>query len=344
MFDIAVDCRELEKNKKTGLGRILLSFLKALSKRNISVLAICDTMTDKDVLREILGNKVDFATIKRKSNAYLDQVIIPFYVFGKSRRFFSIYPKFPAIFPFLGVDVFLYVADVINFSFSHKLFLKLFGRLPKKVMTLSKASKKKIEQIMKRKDIEVTYSDISYVKEWEKEIDDRFAKNFGNFILYVGNFNPHKNVRTLIKAFELIKDSVDLNLVLCGGGGKKAQNFQETDRVKILKGLDDGQLASLYKNCLFFVFPSFDEGIGLPGIEACYFGKAVLVSDIEVFREIFGNSAIFFDPKSPKDLAEKILTLYNGKELREIYGKMAKKVGDFFASLDIGEKLYSVVF
>jgi glycosyltransferase involved in cell wall biosynthesis len=344
MFDIAVDCRELEKDKKTGLGRILTGLLKELSKKHISVLAICDIMTDKDILREILGDKVAFTTIKRKSNAYLDQLMIPLCVFGKSKRFFSIYPKFPVVLPFFGVDVFIYVADVINFSFSQKLFLKLFGRLPKKVMTLSKASKKKIEQIIRRKDIEVTYSDISYVKEWEKKIDDGFAKNFGNFILYVGNFNPHKNVRTLIKAFELIKDRVDLNLVLCGGGGKKAENFQETDRVKILKGLSDGKIASLYKNCMFFVFPSFEEGIGLPGIEACYFGKAVLVSDIEVFREIFGNSAIFFDPKSPKDLAEKILTLYNSKELREIYGKKAKKVGDFFASLDIGQKLYSIIF
>jgi Glycosyltransferase len=196
----------------------------------------------------------------------------------------------------------------IDFSWNQLAFLKVFGRLPKKIFTLTDTSKYKIQRLVKREVIRV-YQDLSYIIESEKILSSNYEilreKGIkpGKFILYVGNFNPHKNVGTLIEAFRLIENKLDLKLVLAGGGGRKAQRISETDKIKILENIDENILRWLYKNSIFFVFPSLDEGQGIPPLEACFFGKAVIVSDIPVFRETMGRCAIFFDPKSPKDLA-----------------------------------------
>jgi glycosyltransferase involved in cell wall biosynthesis len=148
----------------------------------------------------------------------------------------------------------------------------------------------------------------------------------------------------LVEAFRLIENKLDLKLVLAGGGGRKAQRISETDKIKILENIDENILRWLYKNSIFFVFPSLDEGQGIPPLEACYFGKAVIVSDIPVFRETMGRCAIFFDPKSPKDLAEKILLLYKNETLRKELEAKSKEVAKFFTSFDFGEKIFEHIF
>lgn len=354
MFEICIDCREIVRGRKTGLSRCLVSFLKNVSKNKKSSLIIADNTTDTEFLKEIFegnkfDNKFDFIFLKR-SGAFYDQIFIPLAIFGKTKRFFSIYPKFPIILPFLRTEVFIFVADLIDFSWYQLAFLKVFGRLPKKIFTLTDTSKYKIQRLVKREVIRV-YQDLSYIIESEKillsnnyEILREKGIEPGKFILYVGNFNPHKNVGTLVEAFRLIENKLDLKLVLAGGGGRKAQRISETDKIKILENIDENILRWLYKNSIFFVFPSLDEGQGIPPLEACCFGKAVIVSDIPVFRETLGKCAIFFDPKSPKDLAEKILLLYKNEALRKELEVKSKEVAKFFTSFDFGEKIFEHIF
>jgi len=52
----------------------------------------------------------------------------------------------------------------------------------------------------------------------------------------------------------------------------------------------------LYQNSVGFVFPSVSEGFGLPGLEAISCGTLVLASDIPVFKEVYGQSALYFNP------------------------------------------------
>jgi len=80
---------------------------------------------------------------------------------------------------------------------------------------------------------------------------------------------------------------------------------------------DDQMLSNLYKNAESFVFPSLYEGFGLPAIEAMSYGCPVLLSSIDVFREIADDAASFFDPKSPDSIKEKIENLVYSKENKE---------------------------
>jgi alpha-1,2-rhamnosyltransferase len=70
--------------------------------------------------------------------------------------------------------------------------------------------------------------------------------------------------------------------------------------------LTDGELVHAYRHAKALVFPSLAEGFGLPIVEAIASGTRVFASDIPVHREIGGDACVYFDPRDPAALAERI--------------------------------------
>jgi glycosyltransferase involved in cell wall biosynthesis len=139
------------------------------------------------------------------------------------------------------------------------------------------------------------------------------------YFLYVGNAYPHKNVEVLIRAAA----EAHVKVIYVG----KDDYFYK--RLGITpKSVSDKELAGLYKNATALVFPSLMEGFGLPALEALREGCPVIVSDIPVFHEILGDSAIYFDPHDVSALI-KILSskIDKPKRLEKTYSwqKMAKE-------------------
>lgn len=119
------------------------------------------------------------------------------------------------------------------------------------------------------------------------------------FILAVGRLNVRKNLSRLIDAFLAAELPAGYKLVIIGPDERANEVKLSTSlphpRIVIAGRLTDGEIGWAYRNCEFFVFPSLDEGFGLPMIEAKHYGAEVLASDIPVFREL-GIAAAFFDP------------------------------------------------
>jgi glycosyltransferase involved in cell wall biosynthesis len=126
------------------------------------------------------------------------------------------------------------------------------------------------------------------------------------FILVVGRLNIRKNLRRLLDAF--VGDaslSSAYRLVVVGEPDGKldpSATASEENSVSFLDGIGDAELRWLYAHCALFVFPSLDEGFGLPLIEAHAMGARVSASDIPPFREL-GGVQEYFDPHSPADIA-----------------------------------------
>ncbi len=94
--------------------------------------------------------------------------------------------------------------------------------------------------------------------------------------------------------------------------------------------LSDEELFFVYKNAKMLVLPSFYEGFGLPPLEAMSTGCPVILSDIEVFKEIYKDSAIYCKPENPLDIAEKISFLLENKDIVEkLKQKGKEKVKEF---------------
>ncbi|MDJ0376966.1 glycosyltransferase [Cryobacterium sp. PH31-L1] len=119
------------------------------------------------------------------------------------------------------------------------------------------------------------------------------------YILSVGSRDPRKNASALIRAHGSLPSSTQLEfpLILVGAGASSAFDTSATlieTGVRHLGYVSDEILAMLYAQARLVVFPSIDEGFGLPAIEALACGADLLVSEIPVLRWVCGQHAEYF--------------------------------------------------
>jgi len=69
--------------------------------------------------------------------------------------------------------------------------------------------------------------------------------------------------------------------------------------------------------------PSFEEGFGIPLLEAFACGVPVVSSKLGSLKEVGGDAALYCDPHSQEDMAQKIMEILNNK----ILGKAMKEKG-----------------
>lgn len=145
------------------------------------------------------------------------------------------------------------------------------------------------------------------------------------YVLFVGNVKPHKNLGRLLDAFALLKDRIPHDLILVGqkegfitGDSavfEKARSME--DRIQFTGIVSDDLLGQYYAFADLFVFPSLYEGFGLPPLEAMACGTPAVVSRAASIPEVCGDAAVYFDPASPEDMAEKILNTLGDQTLRQ---------------------------
>ena len=152
----------------------------------------------------------------------------------------------------------------------------------------------------------------------------------GKFIAWVGRPLPHKNLARLTAAFGLVKKRhPDLKLALAG---KKDVLYQKLEAsapngVVIPGFLTDGQWRWFYENAAVYAYPSLSEGFGLQGLEAMLYSLPVVSSSATCLPEVYGEAALYFDPKNIDDMAAKINLLLDDKKLRtELIKKGSKQV------------------
>jgi len=144
------------------------------------------------------------------------------------------------------------------------------------------------------------------------------------FLLYVGRLNERKNILNLLKAVRILNDK-EIKLVLCGNYDWKMFNLpqmiNELDlgkRVTLLGYVNDEELPLLYSLASIFCYVSYEEGFGLPPLEAMASGIPVVVSNINSLIEVCGDTGYYCNPNDPKDIAEIIDMVLTNKELREL--------------------------
>ncbi len=144
------------------------------------------------------------------------------------------------------------------------------------------------------------------------------------YILSIGNAYPHKNLETLLKAFALLrKEKPELQLVLCGQEDyfyhrilAQIHDMGMDGKVIHLGIVSDATLSVLYRNAEAYVFPSYEEGFGLPGLEAMAAGIPVVASNLSCLPEIYGDAALYFNPSSQEEIKETILRVLTDTSLR----------------------------
>ena len=125
------------------------------------------------------------------------------------------------------------------------------------------------------------------------------------FLLVVGARYHHKNIIGILKNNSAWVDRFDLRVVSAGGGyAKKIESVVRElglgDKVFISGYVSSEELNQLYLNCAALVYPSLEEGFGIPLLEAAVRGVPVLASDIPVHREVMLDGAIYINLSSER--------------------------------------------
>jgi len=132
------------------------------------------------------------------------------------------------------------------------------------------------------------------------------------YFLSVSSSSFHKNTITILKAYlNYSKQSASTHLCLVGSlnNNEDVYSFYNRldekikNRIHIFKNISNVELRNLYENCEAYISSTLFEGLGMPIVEAMYFNVPVILSDIDICREISDNNAIFFNPDSADELS-----------------------------------------
>lgn len=316
----------LYPSKVGGAENYFYNLLKGLnSKENIKLILNKNIRNYDEIINEYSRVEVDvklnrglfdyllgfFEDIDKREVIFSPNYITPLVPF-KSFKITTIhdvqYLHFPEFFSWKK-RLWLYISHLITLKTANK------------IVCISNSVKSDIINFFGNKyesKLEVIYNPIDFTR-FEKIDKEPFIKT--KYILSVAAQYPHKNLLTLIKAFNSLSDKIDYKLVLAGQLGKNLIGGYEEYYKKLNKEIEknreniiltgfvsDKVLGNLYKNCSLFVFPSLFEGFGMPPVEAMGFGKPTITTKCASLKEVTMGKAIYVnEPEKHNELAEKIL-------------------------------------
>ena len=159
------------------------------------------------------------------------------------------------------------------------------------------------------------------------------------FFIYTGALQPRKNLVNLLKAFSLFKKRQHSNwkLVLAGRLAWKNDDFLHLLKTYKYRNdiitpgyISESVLAQLTASAYAMIYPSLFEGFGVPVLEAMKSEIPVLTSANSSMQEIGEEAALYFDPLSVNDMAEKLMLIYKDEDLRNsLIQKGKQKAGEF---------------
>ncbi|HEY6737095.1 MAG TPA: glycosyltransferase [Candidatus Saccharimonadia bacterium] len=151
------------------------------------------------------------------------------------------------------------------------------------------------------------------------------------YVVYVGNCYPYKNVGLILQALAKLQQRRPAWLALVVVGREdyfrtqlrqQAAALDLADRVIFTGQVTDEELAGLYRHAALYVYPSLSEGFGLQGLEAMSHGVPVLAANASCLPETCGEAARYFDPHDAEALANLIEEVL-GDEAEQVRMKKA---------------------
>jgi glycosyltransferase involved in cell wall biosynthesis len=317
---LGVDGRELRPGVRTGIGRYLLEILRAASADGWSSVVYGDAGARLD---ETLPG-VTSSILEGSWTQWWDQVTLPRALARDGITvFLSPYYKGPVRAP---CPVVLTIHDLYFINYpgrSRPVYeaivtraARLYAGRAAAIISDSEYSKRDIVARLGVDSAKVTVIPVALGGEFKPapltaSARARYAIG-APYVLYVGNFNPHKNIPRLIRAFAMLPGPVRSRhtLVLAGGYGDGrpelaglAASLGITDRVVFTGRVDDADLPALYAEAAVYVTPSLEEGFGSTVLEAMACGAPVVTSNRAALPEVVGDAGLLFDAEQEKDIA-----------------------------------------
>jgi len=186
------------------------------------------------------------------------------------------------------------------------------------VLTISAYSKRQIVQrfgIEAGKVTVVHLAPSAHLGQGEDAEAERIPSRAGispGYVLGIASATPRKNSAAVLAAYAMLPAPLRAQhplVLVCTHPGiaekvqADAATLQLAGELRILQDVGDMHLAELYRDAGVFVFPSYEEGFGLPPLEAMASGAPVIASNAGALPEVLGDAAILVPPSDSEELA-----------------------------------------
>jgi len=141
------------------------------------------------------------------------------------------------------------------------------------------------------------------------------------YFVYQSSFTQRKNHSVLVDAFALIQHQTDWNLTLIGLNGPTLEPLKRQieklglgNRIACLLDQSRQEMIDCVTGAAGFVYPSLNEGFGIPLAEALAAGLPMAVSNISVFRELTEDLPVYFHPNKADEMAAAMISITTAEE------------------------------
>ncbi len=291
--------------RKTGIQRFSHEMCRALSSMgyDITVLAPRAIRSEYEPAYKV----VRFGVLK---GVLWEHFALPVFLW---KRHSPLLISFGSPGPLLYKNRIVTIHDV-SFYFHPQWFSRLYGlyyrlatplmaRFSKKILTVSAFSKSEILRWLNIPDEKITVVHNAVSQSIIKNTKDKSVPE-ERYILTVCSMDPRKNLAKTIKAYKRAAIEKTIRLKAAGGGSALFKMHNTPEILDVALGyVSDQELATLYNNAELFIYASLYEGFGIPPLEAMASGCPVILSDIPVFKEIFGDAAYYVNPNDEESIA-----------------------------------------
>lgn len=303
------------KNRESGLGTFNYQLIKGLSQLEFNNIEITLNAKNTESLENEFGNKFKYNKYTHLSRHAIFRTRKKYDLWHSVNQNTKIEPY--------HIDKYILTVHDVNFvhetSMAHQKTSDLFLLKLKRataITYISEFAKKQTHQyfnvpsipeyiIYNGNPITTLLDTTSYISKLPTDKP---------FLYTIGDFIERKNFISIIN---MMKNIDDFNLIISGNDEREygyivkqfITNNGLENKVFLTGRVDDIEKQYFIKKCIAFLFPSINEGFGLPPVEAMTFGKPVFLSDKTALPEIGGDVAYYwnnFDPEYMKT------TLYNG--------------------------------
>lgn len=212
----------------------------------------------------------------------------------------------------------------------HAMF-KLLARSATEFITVSEHSKREIVKWFGIPENKVTVTPLGVDNDWYRDVDvNELARVKAlydlpdRFFFFVGTLQPRKNIRRIIDAHQSLPQHLrrEVPLIIAGRHGWKCdaelaelQNCSD-GTMRWIQYVPAGDLLPIFKQATALVWPSLNEGFGLPVLEALAAGLPVVTSNTTSLPEVAGDAALLVNPESVGEIAEAMRTVASNDSLQ----------------------------
>jgi len=304
----------------TGVQRFAIELCEELIKQHFDI----KLLSPKNILHTSLSQKFNNTQIGKLDGHLWEQIELPKYL----KTIES-----PVLLNLCNTSPLFYSNSVVTlhdlafikhpewFSFAFKTFYNFLIpktiRKAKMILTVSNTVKLDIQKyfFQESKNIHVVYNGLPLI--FQNSNRSEIQKIDRPYFLAIGGKNPRKNLKNVLSAMKLLNNSdFDLRVIGRSEGNFNSVNIDDQDymfNIIYHTDIDDNQLCELYKGAKALIYPSFYEGFGIPPLEALNSNCPIILSNIEVFKELYEDAATFVDPNDITDIKNAMESVVNNQ-------------------------------